>query len=49
MAVEEEEEDKSEDEDDDEEGIDDALEFLGSLRLSMDLPFEVWQECISSA
>ena len=37
------------DEDDDEEGIDDALEFLGSLRLSMDLPFEVWQECVSSA
>lgn len=32
---------------DDHWSIDDALELLGSLRMSMEQPFDVWQECIS--
>ena len=31
-----------------EDSIDDALEFLGSVRMSMDLPFDVWQECVTN-
>ena len=36
----------SRDEEDEEDSIDELLEFLGSLRMSMDLPFDVWQECV---